>query len=646
LTVNVRNFTLLRSAELPAKSLLCAYLQADDIGNTMRNIMDVSKKLDNACKYVAEIRVGSEDAFLLRRYAPRLAAVLGGAAIMLATPGPGVSPSFASDEYSAKGASETSTISDRAREVPEFTWSGFYAGSNFGGGFGVGSKISGFATDEVLAPNAYWAFQGANPGGVLGGLQAGRLWQFDRFVAGIEADIQAAGLSGGSSGFGTSLPTAQLVTTHHTIDWFGTIRGRFGYAMAPTLLLYGSGGFAYGGGGYGFSSFNGAGLSGIGTREWTRPGWAAGGGVEWAFLPDWSAKLEYLYVDLGRTPPQAFNLADANGDTVGNAASLSGSANRFHAVRAGLNYHFNISGPDIGAESDSYRRPASDKFHEIETHYIFGFTHGSDIDAEGEKEIEVITRVDQGRRRLNLAPDDPAALARLSQGIAGDYHAIAQKVEFEHTLTQNFQYALGVMGINHRISGVEGLDDHTGTNLFGLSGEFRYVLLGRGPESPIGVTLQAEPEWGHVSRTSGQSETAVEIESRLVVDTEFIPNRLYGALNLIYEPEVSRGLGEQKWGRESTLGVTGGLTYRVTPQLALGAGVQYYRAHSDGYWFNKLEGQALYAGPTLFWRLEKKLFVSAAFSAQAVGHAAGETHSLDLANFSRYMARLQFGIEF
>ena len=231
-------------------------------------------------------------------------------------------------------------------------------------------------------------------------------------------------------------------------------------------------------------------------------------------------------------------------------------------------------------------------------------------------------------------------------GFAGDYRAIAQTVEFEHTLTQNFQYALGITGFNHRMKGVEGLDDLTNTSLKGLSGEFRYVLVGRGPGSPVGVTLQVEPEWGRVSGTSGKRESALEVESTLIVDTELIPNRLYAAVNLLYEPEVSRGSGESKWERESTFGVTGGLTYRVTPAIALGGGAQYYRAHSDGFWFDKLQGQALFAGPTLHVRLTKKIFMSAAFSAQVRGHAAGEVHALDLANFSRYMARLQFGVEF
>ena len=459
--------------------------------------------------------------------------------------------------------------------------------------------------------------------------------------------MQAAGLSGSTRGVGVSLGGVPFVAAHQTIDWFGTLRGRIGYAPVPTLLLYGTGGLAYGGGGYEFTTFTGDNLSGTGFHDSTRLGWAAGAGVEWAFLPDWSAKLEYLYVDLGRTHSHAINLVDSDDETVVNAATLSGATSRFHTVRVGLNYHFNVEGPNFGGSSEAFYHPASDKFHEIETHYIFGFTEGSDIDAEGEKELEFITLINQGRRQLAIAPDDPDPIATITRGGAqGFYRSIGQKVEFEHTLTQNFQYSLGVTGYNFRIRGVDGLDDLTNTSLKGISAELRYVLVGRGPGSPFGVTLQVEPEWGRVSETSGQREAAFEVETKFIVDTELIQNRLYAAVNFVYVPEISRGLGETLWERESTLGVTGGVTYRLTPQIALGGGLQYYRAHSDGFWFNKLEGQALYAGPTLFMRLDKKIFVSAAFSTQLRGHAAGEVHALDLTNYSRYMARLQLGVEF
>ena len=69
------------------------------------------------------------------------------------------------------------------------------------------------------------------------------------------------------------------------LSWFGTVRGRVGYLITPTLLIYGTGGFAYG-------QVDAWGLAS------TNTGWTAGGGVEWMFAPHWSAKVEYLYVDL------------------------------------------------------------------------------------------------------------------------------------------------------------------------------------------------------------------------------------------------------------------------------------------------------------------------------------------------------------
>ena len=270
-----------------------------------------------------------------------------------------------------KGAPDTNDCSRGAssRDGAGIYLVRIFIGSNFGGGFGTGTKLSGFGTDAALAPNAFWAFPGANPGGVLGGLQAGHLWQIDKAVVGVEADVQAAGLSGSTRGVGVSLGGVPFVAAHQTIDWFGTLRGRIGYAPVPTLLLYGTGGLAYGGGGYEFTTFTGDNLSGTGFDDLTRLGWAAGAGVEWAFLPDWSAKLEYLYVDLGRTHSHAINLVDSDDETVVNAATLSGATSRFHTVRVGLNYHFNVEGPNFGGSSEAFYHPASDKFHEIETHY-------------------------------------------------------------------------------------------------------------------------------------------------------------------------------------------------------------------------------------------------------------------------------------
>ena len=99
-----------------------------------------------------------------------------------------------------------------------------------------------------------------------------------------------------------------MVTTgqfQSSIDYLGTVRGRLGFLVTPTLLVYGTAGLAYASANlsatyttYDLANFYGPGLANPQNSD-TRVGWTAGGGVEWMFLPNWSAKLEYLYYDLG-----------------------------------------------------------------------------------------------------------------------------------------------------------------------------------------------------------------------------------------------------------------------------------------------------------------------------------------------------------
>ncbi len=192
---------------------------------------------------------------------------------------------------------------------PVVTWNGVYAGANIGGGWGAGSGNSN-----------YWDVFGLNGGvtnnlggGVLGGLQVGYNYSLTPlFLVGLETDFQ-----------GTSMPA---FTGNGGLDWFGTVRGRVGVTIMPTLLIYGTGGFAYG-------DFR----SGVTQSDAIQTGWTAGGGVEWMFMPNWSAKLEYLYSDISG--------GDANGFNAGIGINNVNNHTRWNTVRAGVNYHFNLFAP-------------------------------------------------------------------------------------------------------------------------------------------------------------------------------------------------------------------------------------------------------------------------------------------------------------
>lgn len=183
--------------------------------------------------------------------------------------------------------------------------------------------------------------------GFIGGLGAGYNWQMGNVVIGGEADISGiAGGRGSASRTGVAsdglFSYTSRVTASSGIDWIGTVRGRLGYLVTPSLLVFGTGGLAVGGV---HSSINVAGVGsgpngeawvGNGTRNDTRVGWTAGGGAEWRFAPHWSTKIEYLYVDLGSV---SYSVPVVGSNWIG--ASNVKTKFDTNIVRVGLNYSFN-----------------------------------------------------------------------------------------------------------------------------------------------------------------------------------------------------------------------------------------------------------------------------------------------------------------
>jgi len=280
----------------------------------------------------------------------------------------------------------------------------------------------------------------------------------------------------------------------------------------------------------------------------------------------------------------------------------------------------------FGAVPRAFAQSTADVFHEAESKYLFGFTDGADIGNEGEKAIEYEMTGSFAKR-------------------GGRYTALEHELAFEHVLTQNFSYELSAHGLSHSISGVEGLDDRNSTQFSGASAKLRYLILGRGPGSPIGLTVSAEPEWARIDDTDGSRTQSYSTTFKLVADTELIANRLYAAVNLIYEPGTAKGADSGTWERTSSAGLSLGLAYRATPTVALGVGAEYDRAY-DGLTFQTFNGHALFVGPTLQVNFTQKILLAAAFSAQVAGRAVDDPRSLDLTNFSRYRGNLKLEFEF
>lgn len=172
-----------------------------------------------------------------------------------------------------------------AQPLNGYSWAGPYLGANLGYQWGNVSGVD------------------AKPSGIAGGVTAGYNWQNGPYVYGVEGDIQLSGAEGRFADYKFSNP------------WFGTARGRLGYSF-NNVLLYGTAGLAFG-------SLQ---ADRLGLQQTnTALGWTAGVGAEVGIYQNWTAKIEYLYVDLSKNTYSLTN---------------SDSGLSFGTVRIGVNYHF------------------------------------------------------------------------------------------------------------------------------------------------------------------------------------------------------------------------------------------------------------------------------------------------------------------
>lgn len=261
----------------------------------------------------------------------------------------------------------------------------------------------------------------------------------------------------------------------------------------------------------------------------------------------------------------------------------------------------------------------------IDTQFIFGFTSGADVGELGDKEIEHQTIAKFGKRD-------------------GSYAAVADELRYETSPIENFRFEFGLILSFYDIIGVTGLDDRRQGSLDGLVAEFRYKLLDRG-RGPFALTLGAEPRWSRFDETSGAPADRYGGEFSLAADAELSENLVFAALNLVYEPEVTRLHRTGEWQRNATVGLFAAVSARVRSQILVGMEARYFRSY-DGLGLDSLAGQALFVGPTMYLQLSKDLAISGAFDIQAVGHAVNVPGLLDLTNFTRYQATFRFEYNF
>jgi hypothetical protein len=269
--------------------------------------------------------------------------------------------------------------------------------------------------------------------------------------------------------------------------------------------------------------------------------------------------------------------------------------------------------------------PADAHAQTIETEHLFGFTIGSDVGDVGDKEIE------------------GSVTGRFAKR-TGTYDATASTLSAEFVPLPNLRTEYTAAAVSYDIAGVSGFADQRYAAFGGMSADFRYRLLDRS-SAPFGFAVGAEPQWGRADDVTGAPGSQYSVDFVAAADWEPIPDRVVAAFNLLYQPETMRSKLTGTWSEQSSAGVAFAAMAQVRSGIFVGGEARYLRQY-DGAGLDAFTGQGFFIGPTVYFKLSERAWITAAWSAQVAGQATTVAGSLDLVNFERRQARLLFGVDF
>lgn len=248
----------------------------------------------------------------------------------------------------ATGTASADGYASRAMPPPAFSWTGFYVGVNGGYGWSDDQTVRINETFTPLGgvPAAFFSgdFGSLSPAGGFGGVQVGANLQLGGIVLGVEADGQWADITDDSLLTRPALGgLVYTIGTSNKVSKFGTVRGRLGVAMDRTLL-YATGGLAWGSIKHTMAFADNLGFTAFDQTSGTHVGYVVGAGLEQAFTPSISLKVEYQFIDLGS---ENYLAVESIGGVASGFRINTDTDTNFHTVRVGLNFKLGpgASGP-------------------------------------------------------------------------------------------------------------------------------------------------------------------------------------------------------------------------------------------------------------------------------------------------------------
>jgi len=261
----------------------------------------------------------------------------------------------------------------------------------------------------------------------------------------------------------------------------------------------------------------------------------------------------------------------------------------------------------------------------VDTWAIFGFTEGVDTGDTGDRSTFYEAIIRHSRRNVGLAG---------SRNTLGLVYAANDRSSIWVGGIGSFQKSDDLAQYGRMADSV-----NAGA-LFG----WKYRLQPREADR-LGISIHVEPFWERAVSRNVVARQSIGSDFRLIVDRALVPDTLFAAINIAYQPQMTTSIDGTTRG-ESAFEASGAMSKQITDTVFVGAEFRYSRSYT-GYWFNQSLGWAVLAGPTLYSTIGKNGYLGIAWSAQVFGRTAGEgNRNLDLVNYERHQIRLKFGYSF
>ena len=229
----------------------------------------------------------------------------------------------------------------------------------------------------------------------------------------------------------------------------------------------------------------------------------------------------------------------------------------------------------------------------------------------------------------------------------GAYRALNARYELGHTPAPDWWVGVSLFASHNLTRDVPGFADVNRTAFDGLSFEIEHRIVKRTVGNPFAVAVSLEPRWGLIDSIHGLPAHFVNAAFKLFVDAVVVPDKLFWGFNAIWTPQRAEDPADRnRWLSSSGILVSTAIAYQWSPKFFLGAEVRYLGSFSTILPTQEV-GHAVYAGPTLLWKITDKVAFNTTFQPQIAGRSTGTPqHRLDLDNFEKAQFRAKLTVAF